>query len=106
MMAEVAKVDRLASGTNRDGTHAAGFSVTMQLGFSLGMLSSGWFISLTGFVAGAAQQTPETAWRLAAVSFIGVPGIVLLSLLPIRKYRAPREYVEREPNGAPADDAR
>jgi len=94
MMADVSEIHRLAGGVNRDGSHAAAFSLAMQLAVSFGITISGLLITMIGFVAGPVGQGLEVIWRLAAAAFLAAPAMILLSLLTLKKYRVTHELIE------------
>lgn len=95
MMADVAEMNRLAAGVNRDGSHAAAFNLTMQLAVSMGLMLAGGLVTEVGFSPGPGRQSPETIGRLAAAMFLTAPAMILLSLLTIYPYCLTRKLLEQ-----------
>jgi GPH family glycoside/pentoside/hexuronide:cation symporter len=90
MMADVSEIHQLQSGINKDGAYSSVFSLSMRMAISLSMLVSGYCLDVIGYKVPtggeAVTQSPETIWRLGAVTFVIGAFICLLSLLAIRKY--------------------
>jgi GPH family glycoside/pentoside/hexuronide:cation symporter len=71
MMADISEINEIRTGINKDGAYAAVFSFAQKCAISLGVLLSGYGLSLIGFEAGKeVAQTPETLWRLCAVTLL------------------------------------
>jgi GPH family glycoside/pentoside/hexuronide:cation symporter len=87
MMADVSEINEIKTGINKDGAYAAVFSFAQKCAISLGVLISGYSLTLIGFEPGKEiVQAPETVWRLCAVTLLAGPIISLLSLGLIRFY--------------------
>jgi GPH family glycoside/pentoside/hexuronide:cation symporter len=97
MMADVSEIHEIKTGINRDGAYAAVFSFSQKCAMSLGILISGYLLTLVGFEAGTGiVQRQETVWKLCGVTLLVGPLISLLSLGLIRLYPVNREFLRRE----------
>src|ERR1035441_5445565 len=74
MMADVSEIHQLQSGINKDGAYSSVFSLSMRMAISLSMLVSGYCLDVIGYKVPtggeAVTQSPETIWRLGAVTFV------------------------------------
>jgi GPH family glycoside/pentoside/hexuronide:cation symporter len=96
MIADVSEIHEIKTGINRDGTYAAVFSFSQKCAISLGVLISGYLLTLVGFEAGTGiVQGPETVWKLCGVTLLVGPLISLLSLGLIHFYPVNREFLNR-----------
>jgi GPH family glycoside/pentoside/hexuronide:cation symporter len=96
MMADISEINELRTGINKDGAYAAVFSFAQKCAISLGVLISGYSLTLIGFESGKdVAQSPETLWRLCAVTLIAGPLISLMSLALIRLYPVNDEALGR-----------
>jgi len=87
MMADVSEINEIKSGINKDGAYAAVFSFSQKVAISLGVLISGYSLSLIGFEPGVeVAQRADTLWRLCAVTLIAGPLVMLISLALMRLY--------------------
>jgi Na+/melibiose symporter-like transporter len=87
MMADVSEINELRTGKNKDGAYAAVFSFAQKCAISLGVFISGYSLTIIGFQPGKdIAQSPETLWRLCAVTLLAGPLISVLALLLIRLY--------------------
>jgi glycoside/pentoside/hexuronide:cation symporter, GPH family len=106
MMADVAEIHWLQTGTKRDGGYAAVHSLTMRLAWAVGLIVSGYGLHAIGYkVAEAGEavtQSPRVIWRLGAVTFVGGALMVLLALLAIWKYPVTRWRLEQIRSAKPA----
>ncbi len=94
MMADVSEINELRTGVNKDGAYAAVFSFSQKLAISLAVLASGYTLALIGFEPGKEiVQSPETLWRLCAVTLLVGPLISLISLGLIRLYPVNNELL-------------
>jgi GPH family glycoside/pentoside/hexuronide:cation symporter len=101
MMADVSEINEIRTGINKDGAYAAVFSFAQKCAISIGVLLSGYSLTLIGFVPGKEiVQSPETVWRLCAVTLVAGPLISLLSLSLIRLYPVNNELLERLRSGS------
>jgi GPH family glycoside/pentoside/hexuronide:cation symporter len=86
MIADLSLVKRLKTGEVTEGRYAAGFSFFMKVANSLAMLVVGYILKGVGYVSGEEFQTPETLDKLALMTFIVGPIMMLLSFFVLRKY--------------------
>ena len=95
MMADVSEINEIKTGINKDGAYAAVFSFAQKCAISLGVLVSGFSLTLIGFEPGKeVVQNAETVWRLCAVTLLAGPMISLLSLFLIRLYPVKNELLD------------
>lgn len=86
MIADLSLLKRLKTGEVTEGRYAAGFSFFMKVANSLGMLVVGYILKGVGYVSGEEFQTTETLDKLALMTFIVGPIMMLLSFFVLRKY--------------------
>jgi len=95
MMADVAELNRLRTGVNKDGAYSAMFSLAMRMAISFSFLLCGWLLKGVGFsTAENAVQTPQTIWNLGAATFIVGPLVCVGSLVAIYLYPITREKLK------------
>jgi glycoside/pentoside/hexuronide:cation symporter, GPH family len=96
MMADVSEINEIKTEINKDGAYAAVFSFAQKCAISIGMLVSGFSLTIIGFQAGVeVVQRPETLWKLCAVTLIAGPIISLLAIGLIRFYPVNNELLQR-----------
>lgn len=96
MMADVAEINELRTGVNKDGSYSAVFSFSQKCAISIAMLLSGFTLTLIGFKTGAGLvQAPATVWKLCAATLLAGPLISLISLGLIRFYPVNKGLLER-----------
>jgi GPH family glycoside/pentoside/hexuronide:cation symporter len=96
MIADVSEIHEIKTGMNKDGAYAAIFTFAQKCAISLGVLVSGYLLTLIGFEAGSGLvQRPEAVWLLCGVTLLVGPLISLVSLGLIRLYPVDRESLER-----------
>jgi GPH family glycoside/pentoside/hexuronide:cation symporter len=96
MMADISEIHEIKTGMNKDGAYAAVFSFAQKCAISLGMLISGYGLTLIGFEPGIeVVQSQETLWRLCALTLLAGPCVSLISLALIRLYPVNKELLER-----------
>jgi len=96
MMADISEINEIRTGINKDGAYAAVFSFAQKCAISLGVLVSGYSLTLIGFEPGKEiVQSPETVWRLCTVTLLAGPIISLFSLGLIRLYPVNNELLRR-----------
>jgi GPH family glycoside/pentoside/hexuronide:cation symporter len=94
MMADVSEINEIKTGINKDGAYAAVFSFAQKCAISLGVLVSGYSLTLIGFEPGKeVAQSAETVWRLCAVTLLAGPLVSLSSLGLIRFYPVNNELL-------------
>ena len=95
MMADVSEIHKIKDGVNKDASYAAMFSFAVKVASSVGLLIGGYCLSWTGFVSGAeAVQTPESVWRVCALTFVVGPLTSLAALGLISKYPVTKQFIE------------
>jgi GPH family glycoside/pentoside/hexuronide:cation symporter len=98
MMADVAEIHWLRTGTKKDGGYAAVHSLTMRLAWAIGLIISGYGLHAIGYKVPqggeTVTQSPPVIWRLGMVTFAGGILMCLLALLAIRKYPVTRRRLE------------
>jgi glycoside/pentoside/hexuronide:cation symporter, GPH family len=96
MMADVSEINEIKTGINKDGAYSAVFSFSQKCAISIGVLASGYVLTLIGFEAGKeVVQRPETVWRLCGVTLLFGPVISLISLGLIRFYPVNRDMLQK-----------
>jgi GPH family glycoside/pentoside/hexuronide:cation symporter len=96
MMADVSEIHEIKTGMNRDGAYAAVFSFSQKCAISLGLLISGYLLTMVGFEPGTGVvQHPETVWKLCGVTLLVGPLISMVSLGLIRLYPVDKELLHR-----------
>lgn len=95
MMADVAEINELKTGRNKDGAYAAVFSFSQKVAISVGLLISGLILTLIGFKTGVGLvQSPATVWKLCGATLLAGPCISLLALLLMRFYPVTKAFLE------------
>ena len=95
MMADVSEIHKIKDGVNKDASYAAMFSLAMKISMSVAGLVVGYCLSWTGFRSGAdAIQTPESIWRVCALTFVVGPLASLLALSLISRYPVNQKFIE------------
>lgn len=95
MMADVSEIQRITKGVDKDASYAAVFSLAMKISMGVSGLIAGFCLSWTGFQAGAdVVQTPESVWRVCALTFVVGPLASLLALLFISRYPVNEQFIE------------
>ncbi len=96
MMADVSEINKICTGVNKDGSYAAMFSLAMKISISAAGLAAGYCLKWTGFQSGAdAVQTPESVWKVCALTFVVGPLASLAALTLISKYPVTKSFIEK-----------
>ncbi len=96
MMADISEINEIRTGINKDGAYAAVYSFAQKCAISLAVLISGYGLTLIGFEPGKEiVQSPETLWRLCAVTLLAGPCVSLISLALIRLYPVNKDVLQR-----------
>nr|WP_010132782.1 MFS transporter [Microbulbifer agarilyticus] len=93
MIADVSEMNFRKTGVLRDGSYSAMFSFILKAATSVGLLVSGFALTLMGYVEGVTKQELEVAQSIANFTFLGGPAIMALSLLFLARYRVDRSEV-------------
>jgi GPH family glycoside/pentoside/hexuronide:cation symporter len=91
MVADLSEIHYLKSGIRKDGGYSSVFSLLQKAALSLGLLLSGWLIAGTGIVSGAEIQAPEAVSRIAVLTFVIGPVLMVAAFFILRKYPVTRE---------------
>lgn len=108
MMADVAEINEIKTGRNKDGAYAAVFSFSQKVAISIGLLISGTILTLIGFETGVGLvQSPAAVWKLCGATLLVGPSICLLALALMRFYPVTKESLEqmRRDHPTPAGSA-
>jgi len=98
MIADVAEIRFLRTGTKQDAGYASIFSMATRLAYAIGLMTSGYCLNVVGYKAlrGVEElsHNPAAVWRLGCVTFAGGALMCLLALLAIRPYPVTRRGLE------------
>jgi GPH family glycoside/pentoside/hexuronide:cation symporter len=86
MIADLSLVKRLKTGEVTEGRYAAGFSFFLKAATALGLFVTGYILKSVGYVSGAEIQSADTLDKLAFMTFIVGPILMVLSFFILRKY--------------------
>ncbi|MCD6176139.1 MAG: MFS transporter [Planctomycetes bacterium] len=96
MMADVSEIHKIETGVNKDASYAAMFSLAMKISTAVSGLVAGYCLLWTGFQSGAdVVQTPESVWRVCALTFVAGPLAQLAALILIRRYPVDQSFIEK-----------
>jgi Na+/melibiose symporter-like transporter len=108
MMADVAELNLLRTGENKDGGYASVFSFAIRLATSIGLYAAGCALTWTGYKTlsdttsnAPIVQTPQALWNLGMAMFMIGAGIAGIACLTILKYPISRQYLENMRKRAP-----
>jgi len=94
MIADLSMMKKLKTGEVTEGRYAAGFSFFTKAAVALGLFVTGFILKSVGYMSGAESQTTETVDKLALMTFIIGPILMVCSFLVLRKYPIDRAYME------------
>lgn len=86
MIADLSMVKRLKTGEVTEGRYAAGFSFFQKTANSIALVVMGYLLKGVGYISGAESQSAATLDKLALLTFITGPILMLLAFLILRKY--------------------
>jgi glycoside/pentoside/hexuronide:cation symporter, GPH family len=95
MVADVSEINLLRSNVLKDGSYSAMFGFVQKASCAVGLLVTGWLLDWSGFVSGAGVQTPESVQRVAILTFISGPVILLLAVPALWKYTVDRTFMAK-----------
>jgi Na+/melibiose symporter-like transporter len=96
MIADASEIHEIAKGVNKDGSYAALFTFSQKCAMSIGLLTSGYLLTLIGFEAGTGLvQQSDVVWKLCGVTLLVGPLISLVSLWLIHLYPVNKELLDR-----------
>jgi GPH family glycoside/pentoside/hexuronide:cation symporter len=93
MIADISEINRYKTGVLKDGSYSAVFSFVIKAAMGIGMLINGWLLDLVGYVKGTETQIAETARKIAVLTFICGPIVMLLALPLIFTYPVNRAFM-------------
>jgi len=97
MMADIAELNELKTGHNKDGAYAAVFSFAQKVAISVGLLISGLVLTMIGFQTGIGlNQAPATAAKLCGATLVAGPCVSLLALLLMRLYPVTKDLLQQK----------
>lgn len=95
MIADIAEVEFIRQGYNKDASYAAMYSFALKVSTGVSGLIAGYLLKWTGFQAGAdAIQTPQSVWQVSALTFILGPAICFMAAMVILPYPINRRFIE------------
>ena len=94
MIADISAINEHRTGVLKDGSYSAVFSFFLKAAGSLGLLITGWLVTMAGIVSGAETQTVEAAKNISVMTFLSGPIIIVISFLILRKYPVDRDFME------------
>lgn len=86
MIADLSVVKKMKTGEVTEGRYAAGFSFFLKMASALGMFVTGYILKGVGYISGAESQTADTLDKLALMTFIVGPILMVCSFFILRKY--------------------
>ena len=86
MVPDTVEADELRTGVRREGTILGAWAFSRKLGMALGAWAITMFLSQSGFVQGAAEQTPEAINGIRYGYVLFPCACYLLSLLVLQRY--------------------
>ncbi|GIK99833.1 MAG: hypothetical protein BroJett029_40420 [Alphaproteobacteria bacterium] len=103
MMADIAELNELKTGRNKDGAYAAVFSFAQKVAISVGLLISGLVLTAIGFQTGVGlTQAPATTAKLCGATLVAGPCVSLLALLLMRLYPVTKTLLQQKRAERPA----
>jgi len=103
MMADIAELNELKTGRNKDGAYAAVFSFAQKVAISVGLLISGLVLTAIGFQTGVGLiQAPATTAKLCGATLVAGPCVSLLALLLMRLYPVTKTLLQQKRAERPA----
>ena len=94
MIADVSEIHKIKYGVNKDASYAAMFSLALKVSGSIAGLIAGYSLLWAGFQSGAdAVQTPESIWRVTALTFVAGPLAQLAALILLVRYPVDRAFI-------------
>jgi len=94
MVADLAEINYLRSGIRKDGGYSSVYTFLQKASMSLGLLLTGWLVAAAGIVSGAETQSSEAVGRIAWMSFLSGPLLMLVAYNLLRGYPVTRRYLE------------
>jgi glycoside/pentoside/hexuronide:cation symporter, GPH family len=86
MIADASRQYTLKSGTGKDGSYAAVFSIVQKGSSFLGLLLTGWAMGLAGYASGTVLETPQAVHNVALLTFLSGPVMMIIALIVLQKY--------------------
>ena len=86
MIADLSALKKMKTGEVTEGRYASGFSFFLKAASALGMFVTGYILKGVGYISGADTQSAATLDKLALMTFIVGPILMVLSFFVLRKY--------------------
>jgi GPH family glycoside/pentoside/hexuronide:cation symporter len=93
MIADISEINQCRTGQLKDGSYAAVFSFILKAAMAIGMFFNGILLDWLGYVSGAKEQVPEAIRRIAILTFVSGPIIILLALPILVLYPVNRKFM-------------
>jgi GPH family glycoside/pentoside/hexuronide:cation symporter len=103
MVADLSEIGYKRTGVLKDGSYAACFTFFTKVCMSVGMMITGSMVAAAGIVSGAESQSAEAARRIAAMTFLVGPALVVISFFILRVYPVNREVMRRIGEAKPGE---
>lgn len=94
MIADLSALKKLKTGEVTEGRYAAGLSFFLKAASALGMFVTGYILKSVGYISGEAAQSADTLEKLALMTFIVGPILMVLSFFVLRKYPITHQVLE------------
>jgi len=94
MIADLSALKKLKTGEVTEGRYAAGISFFLKAASALAMFVTGYILKSVGYTSGAEAQSAETLEKLALMTFIVGPILMVLSFFVLRKYPITHQVLE------------
>lgn len=94
MVADLSEVKKWKTGQVTEGRYAAGLSFFLKAAKALGLLLTGYILTGVGFDSTAEQQSLETINRLALITFITGPILMVFSFFILRFYPVTKDVLD------------
>ena len=100
MVADVAAINAKKNGTEvRNASYASVFSFSQKASFTITGVLIASMISISGFVSGAGEQTPEAIRNIANLTFLSGPIVLIFAALMLSRYPVTRKMVAQYEQG-------
>jgi GPH family glycoside/pentoside/hexuronide:cation symporter len=93
MVADISEINLLRSNVLKDGSYSAMFGFIQKAACAVGLLFTGWLLDWSGFTSGVGAQMPESVRKVAILTFIAGPVILLIAVPALWKYPVDRGFM-------------
>jgi GPH family glycoside/pentoside/hexuronide:cation symporter len=94
MIADLSALKKMKTGEVTEGRYAAGISFFLKAASALAMFVTGYILKSVGYISGAEAQSAETLEKLALMTFVVGPILMLFSFFVLRKYPITHQVLE------------